>query len=183
MRRLAIALLLLASVSAFADAVTDVRNTEIAFAKAFADRDAVKFFSFVADDAVFLGARTLNGKAEVVKRWSDFFKSKDAPFSWRPERVVVADDGRIGLSTGPIFDSDGVEIGVYSSIWEKQTDGSWKIKFDGPGGPPRVEEGFVTTPDGVKLHYRRVGHGHPTVIVPLELGMIVNAAAQRHRDR
>ena len=169
MRRIVAIAFFFASVSAFADSVADVRNTEIAFAKAFADRDAAKFFSYVADDAHFLSARgVLNGKPEIVKRWSEFFKGKQAPFSWRPERVVVVNDGKLGLSTGPVFDSDGVQVGIFSSIWEKQVDGSWKVKFDGPGAPAPVEEGFITSFDGVKLHYRKVGHGNPTLIVPLE---------------
>jgi len=169
MRKLAAAILSLFAFSAFADAVDEVRSSEIAFAKAFADRDQMKFFSFVADDATFLSAvGTLNGKAEVVKRWSQFFKRDTAPFSWRPERVVVTDGGRLGLSTGPVFDPEGIQVGVFSSIWEKQPDGSWRVKFDGPGAPAPVEEGFITTPDGVKLHYRKVGDGQPTVVVPLE---------------
>ena len=146
-----------------------VRDTEIAFAKAFADRDETKFFSYVADDAHFLSARsTLDGKAEIVKGWSQLFKSKTAPFSWRPDRVVIVSDGKLGLSTGPVFDPEGVQVGVFSSIWEKQVDGSWKVKFDGPGAPAPVEEGFITSFDGVKLHYRKVGRGNPTLIVPLE---------------
>jgi len=169
MRKTLAILISLVAFSAFADAVDEVRNSEIAFAKAFADRDPAKFFSFVADDATFISAAgTLNGKAEVVKRWSQFFKSDKAPFSWRPERVVVTDGGRLGLSTGPVFDPEGIQAGVFSSIWEKQADGSWKVKFDGPGAPAPVEEGYIPTADGVKLHYRKVGQGQPTVIVPLE---------------
>src|SRR5438552_3560949 len=45
---------------------------------------------------------------------------------------------------------------------------SLKVNFDDPGAPPPVDEGFITTPDGVKLHYRKTGHGHPTIVVPLE---------------
>lgn len=169
MRKTALLLTFLLALPLFADAVDEVRNSEIAFAKAFADRDQAKFFSFVADDATFISAGgTLNGKAEVVKRWSQFFKGDKAPFSWHPKRVVVTNGGRLGLSTGPVFDPDGIEAGFFSSIWEKQNDGSWKVKFDGPGGPPPVEEGYVPTADGVKLHYRKVGQGQPTVIVPLE---------------
>ncbi len=169
MRRLSLAILLLAAVSASADAVDDVRNSEIAFAKAFADRDQAKFFSFVADDATFLSARgTLKGRVEVIRGWSGFFKSPSAPFSWRPERVAVVDDGKLGYSTGPVFDPEGLQVAVYTSIWEKQSDGTWKVKFDGPGAPPPFEEGFIATPDGVKLHYRKVGQGQPTIIAPLE---------------
>ena len=32
----------------------------------------------------------------------------------------------------------------------------------------KVDEGFITTPDGVKLHYRKTGHGPTTIVVPLE---------------
>ena len=77
MRRLIAAVLLLAATSAFADAADAVRQSEIAFAKAFADRDEVAFFGFVAADANFLSAKgTLAGKSEVVKKWSGFFAER-----------------------------------------------------------------------------------------------------------
>ncbi|HEY2829256.1 MAG TPA: alpha/beta fold hydrolase [Thermoanaerobaculia bacterium] len=168
-RRLFAVLLLAFATSAFADAVEDVRHVETAFAKAFADQDATKFFAFVADDATFLASRvTLVGKPEIVKRWSPFFKEKVAPFTWRPERVYVNAAGNIGLSTGPVFDKDGSQAGIYSSVWQKNADGEWKILFDGPGSSSPVDEGFVETPDGVKLHYLKSGRGVPAIIVPLD---------------
>ncbi len=141
MRKL-IALLLLAT-PAFADhdPAEEVRQSEIAFAKAFADRDAEKFFSYVAEDANFLGRnRTLAGKPEVVKVWTNYLKDAKAPFSWTPERVVVNAAGDLGLSTGPVRDPDGKHIGNFSSIWQRQKDGSWKVVFDGPGSPPPCPE-------------------------------------------
>ena len=177
MRKLAALLLVLAAVSAHSDPADEVRRAEIAFAKAFADRDQAKFFSFVADDATFLpGLGTLVGKQAVVQRWSRFFNGPQAPFSWGPERVAVNKAGTVGLSTGPVFDTDGKHIGNYSSIWTKQADGSWKILYDGPGSDPahfaetapKTTEGFVTADDGVKLHYRKVGDSPITIIVPLE---------------
>lgn len=168
-RRLFAVLLLAFATSAFADVVEDVRNVEIAFAKAFADQDAAKFFAFVADDATFLASRvTLVGKPEIVKRWSPFFKEKVAPFTWRPDRVVVNGDGTIGLSIGPVFDKDGSQAGIYSSVWQKNAKGEWKIIFDGPGSSSAVDEGFLETPDGVKLHYLKSGRGGPAIIVPLD---------------
>jgi pimeloyl-ACP methyl ester carboxylesterase len=57
------------------------------------------------------------------------------------------------------------------STWRKQSDGTWKIVFDGSGPGPavidRIDEGDITTADGVKLHYRKVGRG-PAIIVPLD---------------
>jgi ketosteroid isomerase-like protein len=74
-------LLVLTSPSSAADRAEEVRATEIAFAKAFANRDAKKFSSYIADDAQFLGRRnTLHGKTELIADWSDFFKPAVAPF-------------------------------------------------------------------------------------------------------
>jgi ketosteroid isomerase-like protein len=118
------------------DRADEVRKAEIAFARAFADRDQAKFFSFVADDANFLGPkRTLSGKDEVKSVWTNYLKDPQPPFSWEPERVVVNRKGDLGLSTGPIHDAAGKHIGNYSSIWQRQRNGTWKVIFDGPGAP------------------------------------------------
>ena len=178
--RLAAALLAFTlALPTFADAVEEVRQAEIGFAKAFADRDKAKFFSYVADDAVFLGGMaTQRGKQAVIARWTRFFDNVPvAPFSWGPERVEVTGDGKIGFSMGPIYDDEGNHGGYYSSIWQKQADGTWKIIVDGPGNPRaplpdsavKFEEGYVPTPDGVKLYYRKLSGGSPiTLIVPLD---------------
>ncbi len=135
-KSLAILTILIACTTFAADPASEVRDAEIAFAKAFADRDAAKFFAFISDDASFLGPkRTLAGKAEVVEVWSEYLKPEKAPFRWHPERVAVNAKGDLGLSTGPVHDAAGKHIGNYSSIWQRQTDGSWKIVFDGPGAP------------------------------------------------
>jgi len=172
MRFTAVILSLLMTTPLLDDAVEDVRQTELAFAKAFADRDKAKFFSFVLDDATFLSAgRTLEGKQKVVAGWSPFFDGPQAPFAWAPDRVTVSADGQLGLSSGPVFDPDGNHAGSFMSTWRKQSDGTWKIAFDGSGPGPavidKVEEGEITTPDGVKLHYRKAGRG-PAIIVPLD---------------
>ncbi len=182
-----VALLLAVPVVA-GDPVDEVRRAEVAFAKAFADRDAAQFFSFVADDAVFAGGRTSSGKTAVVESWSRFFEGPVAPFSWGPERVAVDASGTIGLSMGPVYDPEGKHAGSFTSTWVKQKDGSWKVLFDS-GGPSPVnlaeaalatEEGFVTADDGVKLHYRKVGNG-PVLIAPL--GFILHDDLKQLADR
>ena len=125
-------ILVFALPAAAADRADEVRATEIAFAKAFADRDVKKFFSYVADDAQFLGQRTImHGKQEVVAVWSEFFKPAVAPFRWEPERVVTNAAGDLGFSSGPVFDEAGVQTGTFTSTWLRQPNGSWKILFDG----------------------------------------------------
>ena len=177
MQKVVVVLLtLLAAASAFAQSPSDqVRGSEVAFAKAFADRDSAKFFSFVLDDSSFLPpGRTLAGKAAIVERWSRFFAGPGAPFSWTPERVVTNAAGTIGISTGPVFDTKGHHSGNFSSVWVKQPDGAWKVLFDGPGSQSaclaeNVEpftEGDVVADDGVKLHYQKIGSSPATLIVP-----------------
>src|SRR4030095_17244109 len=69
-RNLCLLFLLLALPASAADRAEEVRATEIAFAKAFADRDAKKFFLYLADDAQFLGRRnTMRGKEEGIAGW------------------------------------------------------------------------------------------------------------------
>src|SRR5687767_15484014 len=118
MRAAALLLVFAMTAPAFADAVEEVRQTELAFAKAFADRDKAKFFSFVLDDATFLsGGRTLQGKQQVVAGWSPFFDGPQAPFAWAPDRVSVSTDGKLALSSGPVFDPDGNHAGSFMSTW------------------------------------------------------------------
>ena len=108
------------------------------FAKAFADRDAKKFFAYIADDAQFLGKRnTMRGKQEVIASWSEFFKPAVAPFRWEPERVVSAGDSCI--LSGPVYDEAGAQIGTFTSTWIRQSDGSWKILFDGGSACPTTK--------------------------------------------
>ena len=142
MRRNLWLLLLVWAISASAaDRAEEVRATEIAFAKAFADRDAKKFFSYVADDAQFLGRRnTMRGKQEVIAGWSEFFKSAVAPFRWQPERVVTNAAGDLGFSSGPVFDETGAQIGTFTSTWVRQPDGSWKILFDAGSPCPTAKQ-------------------------------------------
>jgi ketosteroid isomerase-like protein len=108
----------------------EVRRAERAFAKTMADRDHAAFASFLADDTVFLGRRTLRGKAEVAAAWKRFYEGAQAPFSWEPDRVEVNDAGTLGVSTGPVRGPDGTKTGQYNSIWRREPDGRWKIIFD-----------------------------------------------------
>jgi pimeloyl-ACP methyl ester carboxylesterase/ketosteroid isomerase-like protein len=171
--------LLLATHSRAADPVEEVRQAEIGFARAFAERDAAKFFAYVLDDATFMGGgNTLRGKRAVTAQWSRLLAGPEAPFSWGPERVIVNGAGTIGLSTGPIVDPAGNHVGNYNSVWHKQADGSWKVLFD-YGSPAaclveyaaKVEEGFVTADDGAKLYYRKIGNAPRTLIVPLDFAL------------
>lgn len=111
-------------------------ETERAFAKSMADRDYAAFTSFLADEAVFFGAkRILRGRDEVAAGWKAFFEAKRAPFSWEPERVAVLSSGTLGVSSGPVHGPDGRRVGTFNSTWRRRSDGRWEIVLD-LGCPP-----------------------------------------------
>ena len=120
-----------------ADLRRQVADTERAFAKTMADRDFAAFQTFLASDAIFLGERLgpSRGKAQVAEAWKRFFEPAAAPFSWRPEIVEVLESGTLALSSGPVFDPQGTQIGTFNSIWRLEADGKWRVIFD-KGCPP-----------------------------------------------
>ncbi len=138
---IALALVLQAG-SLYADEAGDsLRAAEIAFAASVADRDAEAFASFIDEDAVFLGATALRGRAAIVEGWAVFLTEGGPTLVWQPEVVEVRPDG-LGLSRGPYTltatGDDGEETsssGLFTSIWRRDADGGWKVLFDA-GCPP-----------------------------------------------
>jgi len=108
-----------------------VRQTEIAFAKTMADRDPVKFASFLGNETIFMSnGRVTRGAKQVSERWKGFFGGARAPFSWEPEYVEVLDSGTLAMSSGPVRDPDGKRIGTFNSVWRREGKGRWKIVLD-----------------------------------------------------
>ncbi len=113
-----------------ADLQRQVREREQAFAKTMADRDHAAFATFVSDEAVFVGARPLHGRKEVVDTWKRFYDGPQAPFSWKPELVEVLPSGTLAMTSGPVTDPDGKPAGTFNSIWRLEDDGVWRVVFD-----------------------------------------------------
>jgi len=114
------------------DALTKhVSDTERAFAQTMADRDFEGFVSYLAEETVFFAGDTpLQGKQAVSDAWAPYYDGAAAPFSWKPELVVVLDSGTLALSSGPVFDPSGVRVATFNSIWRLESDGQWRIVFD-----------------------------------------------------
>jgi len=123
------------SVTGNAEWVIQVRDAEKAFAETMARRDHNAFGTFVSDEALFFGGQgVLRGKAAVAAAWQKYFEGDKAPFSWEPEQVEVLDSGTLALSSGPVRDPEGKQIGTFNSIWRRE-DGAWKVVVD-KGCPP-----------------------------------------------
>lgn len=109
----------------------EVEAREIAFAKTMADRDLEAFLSFVSPEAVFFeGNEPLRGRDAIASGWASFFEGPSAPFSWHPDVVEVLESGHLALSSGPVRDGSGQEVGRFNSIWRKDSDGEWRVIFD-----------------------------------------------------
>lgn len=119
-----------ASAETIEQLTAQVREAERGFAKTMADRDAVAFASFIAEDAVFVGDQALRGKAAVIEGWKGFFAGPNAPFSWTPESVEVLDSGKLAHSSGPVLDRQGNRVATFNSVWRREADGQWKVVFD-----------------------------------------------------
>jgi ketosteroid isomerase-like protein len=108
-----------------------VKAREIAFAQTLADRRLDRFADFVAEDAVFRGSVLRIGRATIVEKWRAYFDGPKAPFSWAPDTVTVAADGRTAISSGPVRDGAGRPTSRYITIWRLDPDQRWRAIVDG----------------------------------------------------
>ena len=108
-----------------------VESREVAFAKTMADRDFAAFLTFVSPEAVFFnGNEPLRGREVIARAWASFFDGPTAPFAWNPDVVQVLESGQLALTSGPVRDPSGAEVGRFNSIWRKDGDGQWRVVFD-----------------------------------------------------
>ena len=42
----------------------------------------------------------------------------------------MLDSGTLALTSGPVFDPQGKQIGMFNSIWRLEPDGRWRVVFD-----------------------------------------------------
>ena len=114
-----------------AELEAQVRARETAFAKTMADRDHAAFQTFLADEAFFFGGKgPTRGKAAVAADWKRLYEPPAAPFSWAPEAVQVLDSGTLAISSGPVKNPQGENVGTFNSVWRREKDGQWRVVFD-----------------------------------------------------
>jgi ketosteroid isomerase-like protein len=115
-----------------------LRKLEAEFMKEAATRGSQGYMSYYANDAVELpdGADAIEGKENIAKTMG-FLDSKDNQLIWTPVYADLSASGDLGYTYGTFEfrskDKDGkptVAHGKYTSIWKKQTDGSWKVVLD-----------------------------------------------------
>ena len=63
----------------------------------------------------------------------DFLKDRKdppVPVYWWPGRSYVSCDGTVAVNTGPWVRGYGKSVGYFTTVWVKQSDGSWKWVYD-----------------------------------------------------
>jgi ketosteroid isomerase-like protein len=93
------------------------------------------FLSYVAEDGVVLRDNSFpdKGKASMEKRFSGKY---DTAFvlSWEPLFEKISKSGDLGYTYGIHANTDKktgeITRGTYVTIWQKQSDGSWKYVLD-----------------------------------------------------
>jgi ketosteroid isomerase-like protein len=117
----------------------EITNAEKAFNKMAAEKGVAEAFWFFADsNAVIKRGKDsiIHGKEGIRNFYSpDFYKT--ASVTWSPDFVDASTDGTMGYTYGKYLwqskDSTGKVSearGIFHTVWEKQTDGSWKYVWD-----------------------------------------------------
>jgi ketosteroid isomerase-like protein len=106
--------------------------------QAAAAKGSAGYMSYYADDAVELpnGVAAIDGKINIAKSMG-FLDQKDNRLTWTPVGADISSSGDLGYTYGTFEfhskDKDGkptVDHGKYTSIWKKQSNGSWKVVLD-----------------------------------------------------
>ncbi|SHI84150.1 YybH family protein [Lutispora thermophila] len=95
--------------------------------------------SYFADDGVMVLSQgdDLKGRQEIYKSMERAFSLPEFSLRWEPIDAKVSEDGSLGYTYGKYvrryLDDKGDEVlatGKYTTVWQKQRDGSWKIVLD-----------------------------------------------------
>ena len=101
-----------------------------AFAQSVAERNTVKFLSFIADVTTFNGGtpNEVRGRDAVMKDWADFFDPKGPTLTWTPTKGEVIGAGDLGYTTGRSV------LTLMSSDFHVAVDGSIGVTVTLTGG-------------------------------------------------
>ena len=98
------------------------------------------FRKYATDDALMFIPQPTNAQTFLKDR-------KDPPVAvfWWPGQSYVSCDGTIAVNTGPWVRQWGKSVGYFTTVWQRQADGSWKWTLDHGDAleTPRTEGGDI----------------------------------------
>lgn len=93
------------------------------------------FIRYFADDGIGFGPHPERTREKLMKTPVESGPRK-VIFNWAPMFGDISEAGDLGYTTGPVLYTDaGVNPrpprhGMYFSVWQKQSDGTWKVAID-----------------------------------------------------
>ncbi|MEO5595551.1 MAG: nuclear transport factor 2 family protein [Lysobacteraceae bacterium] len=121
----------------------EVWNRELSFAYSVEQHDATAFADHIHAGAVFSAgtAEPARGRDAIVEAWQSILVGKDIILRWHPGYVSIGADPKIALLAGPAWiehtnpaAKHRYTISNFTSTWVRDTDGQWRVLFDGSGG-------------------------------------------------
>ncbi len=130
--------LLLSATLCAAQAPAALMQADRDFARATAEKGLEGWMSFMADNAVLLRAQPVVGKDAIRQTMAQGFSTPGLKLTWAPTSGQLFNGGDLGYTTGRYEtrrqNANGdvmITHGTYLTVWRKQTDGSWKVVWDG----------------------------------------------------
>jgi ketosteroid isomerase-like protein len=118
----------------------ELRDADLAFARATAERRMEGWMEFFADDgAIIRDGKTLTGKQAIRHFYEPVFANKDFSLSWVPTKAEASKDGTLGYTYGDAEAKIGGDVsrGMYVTVWRRMN-GRWKVVLD-LGSQPRQQ--------------------------------------------
>jgi ketosteroid isomerase-like protein len=108
-----------------------------AFNKATQEKKLEGWMQFMAEDVVLLREKPVLGKVAAREAIKGDWGDPTYVLSWEPKHAELFKSGTMGYTsgrwtyrgTGPKGEKLAFE-GDYLTVWQKQTDGSWKVIYD-----------------------------------------------------
>lgn len=123
----------------------DLMEADRAFARATAERGVEGWVAYFAPEgAMVRGRGEITGDAAIRDAMAGFLADTTVSFTWEPVRADAAASGDLGYTIGTYeirarTEGELLDHGMYLTVWERQTDGTWKVAAD-IGSPAPQEE-------------------------------------------
>lgn len=124
-----------------------LRDADLAFAKATHERRIEGLMEFFADDgAIIQDGKALTGKPAIREFYTPVFADKSFSLSWVPTKAEVSRDGTLGYTYGDFEakTANGTSRGMYVTVWRK-VNGEWRVVLD-LGSHPRQQPAAAEQP-------------------------------------
>lgn len=116
-----------------------LRDADLAFAKATAERRLEGWMEYFAVDAAILhDGKTITGTQSLRAYYEPLFADRDFTLSWTPTKAEASKDGTMGYTYGDYEAKSGGKTsrGMYLTIWRKEA-GKWKVIMDTGSSPAK----------------------------------------------